>query len=80
MIDRVFLRRLLRTATFVSGLALAVVGAGPLIGAYVLDRLGLVNVGNGLGLGLLFTFTFWPGAALMVIGVALAAREPPQGS
>lgn len=53
------------------GLALLVLGSGPLIGIVLGASLGLTDPNpNPIGPGLLTFFTFWPSIALMLAGLA----------
>ena len=59
-----------------AGLALLVVGAGPLVFIIVAAAVGLWPDPNPnpIGPGLLFFFTFWPAVACIVAGVVLVRR------
>jgi len=54
------------------GLALFVLGSGPLLITILLATLGLTRDPdpNPIGFGILALFTFWPSVILIVIGVA----------
>ena len=56
---------------FVIGLALFVIGSGPLLTVILLASLGLTKDPNPnpIGFGILAFFTFWPSVILMVVGV-----------
>lgn len=59
------------------GLALVVVGWGPLIAISVLDALGLWPDPNPnpVGAGLLFAFTAWPAIICLLVGYVRVLRE-----
>ena len=59
-----------------AGLALLVVGAGPLLFIIAAAAVGLWPDPNPnpIGPGLLFFFTFWPAVACIVAGVVLVRR------
>lgn len=75
MIDRAFARRLFHTVPFSIGLVGVIAASAPLAIGSILDALGLIRIGNGLGVGMWFFFVFWPSALLTVWGVARAARQ-----
>jgi len=54
------------------GLALFVLGSGPLLITILLATLGLTRDAdhNRVGFGILAFFTFWPSVILIVIGIA----------
>jgi zinc transporter ZupT len=66
------LRALTRSRAFVWGLALMLVGSGPLLAVVALAALGLYPDPNPnpIGFGLLAGLTFWPAVILMVVGLA----------
>lgn len=45
-----------------------ILGIEPLLVGGLLDVLGIIDIGNGLGLGLLFFASFWPSIILIIIG------------
>jgi hypothetical protein len=53
------------------GLALLVIGSGPLLGIIFLAELGLWPDPNPnpVGPGLLFAFTFWPAVICLIVGI-----------
>lgn len=59
------------------GVAVLAFGTGPLLAFVAADGLGLIAdpSPNPIGLGLLAFVTFWPGVAMTVIGLVLAARR-----
>ena len=62
-------RRISRT--LIIGLALFVIGSGPLLTVILLASLGLTKDPNPnpVGFGILAFFTFWPSMILMIVGV-----------
>lgn len=71
---------------FVIGLALFVIGSGPLLTVILLASLGLTKDPNPnpVGFGILAFFTFWPSVILMVVGVIrtisrMRAAKLPEG-
>ncbi|MFL6688653.1 MAG: hypothetical protein ACJ8IR_00470 [Alphaproteobacteria bacterium] len=58
------------------GVALLLLGSGPLLMIVAASSLGLLSDPNPnpIGPGLLFFFTFWPGVVLTVIGLARRRR------
>ncbi len=65
------MRAYLQSAWVRVGLALLVLGTGPLLFIIAADALGLWPDPNPnpIGLGLLFFFTFWPAVVCIVVGV-----------
>jgi hypothetical protein len=65
-------RDYLRSGWVRVGLALLVLGSGPLLTIVLLAALGLWPDPNPnpIGPGLLFFFTFWPAVICLVVGVA----------
>jgi hypothetical protein len=59
---------------FWAGLALLVLGTGPLLLIVVATELGLTSDPNPnpIGLGLLAFFTFWPAVILIVLGLVVS--------
>lgn len=59
------------------GLAIFVLGQAPLVFVIVAAQLGLWPDPNPnpIGAGLLAFFTFWPGLALMLIGLVVGRRR-----
>jgi hypothetical protein len=59
------------------GIALLVLGTGPLIAVIVAASLGLTRDPdpNPIGFGLLAAVTFWPGVAVTAIGVLQAVKR-----
>jgi FtsH-binding integral membrane protein len=64
------------------GLALFVLGCGPLLAIIAAAELGLTSDPNPnpIGPGMLAMFTFWPAIALMVMGLVMAFRRRPPSS
>ena len=77
------MRRYLRSRWVQIGLALLVIGSGPLLFVVVAAAIGLWPDPNPnpIGPGLLFFFTFWPAVLCIVVGVArvrfFSAPPPP---
>ncbi|MFO1323507.1 MAG: hypothetical protein U1F15_05530 [Burkholderiales bacterium] len=77
------MRRYFRSRWVQVGLALLVVGSGPLLFIVVAAAVGLWPDPNPnpIGPGLLFFFTFWPAVLCIVVGVArvrfFSAPLPP---
>ena len=69
-----FLRAFLN-APFIAGLAILVVGTGPLVLFGILQTFGFFPGNNGLGLGLLFFFSIWPALAFLIGGIAVGIRR-----
>ena len=65
-------RRRLTSRLLWIGLALFVLGSGPLLITILLASLGLTRDPNPnpIGFGILALFTFWPSVFLIVIGIA----------
>jgi hypothetical protein len=65
------MREYLRSTLVRVGLALLVVGAGPLVLIIIAAAVGLWPDPNPnpIGPGLLFFFTFWPAVICLVIGI-----------
>jgi len=65
-------RRRLTSRLLWIGLALFVLGSGPLLITILLASLGLTRDPNPnpIGFGILALFTFWPSVILIVIGIA----------
>ena len=61
------------------GLAILVLGTGPLVTVMIGAALGLTSDPdpNPVGLGLLAAVSFWPGIAVTAIGVLQAVRSGP---
>lgn len=57
--------------TLIVGLIIFMLGVGPLLLGGLLDELGIIDIGNGLGFGLLFFVSFWPSVILIIIGVII---------
>lgn len=57
--------------TLIVGLIIFMLGVGPLLVGGLLDELGIIDIGNGLGLGLLFTVSIGPSIILIIIGVII---------
>lgn len=70
------LRLLIRLSLF-AGASLVIFGFGQFFVQMGLDALGVIEVGNALGLGLLLYLTVPPGILLLIFGavVALVARH-----
>jgi hypothetical protein len=69
------LARAFRNPAFIAGVALLLLGSGPLLVFCVLQEFGYFPGNNGLGLGLLFFFTVWPALALVAWGFTVAVRR-----
>ena len=75
------MREYLRSPLFCVGIALLVLGSGPLLTIILLSEVGLWPDPNPnpIGPGLLFFFSFWP--ALICVGVGIArVRSSRSGS
>jgi hypothetical protein len=74
--------RYLRSNWFRVGLALAVIGAGPLLLIILAAALGLWPDPhpNPIGPGLLFALLFWPSAVCLFIGVRRVRRAQRDGA
>ncbi len=59
------------------GVAILVLGTGPLVGVMLGAMLGLTDDPNSnpVGFGLLAGITFWPGIAMTAIGILQAVRR-----
>jgi hypothetical protein len=59
------------------GLAILIIGAGPLLAIIVLAGIGLWPDPNPnpIGPGLLFFFSFWPGVITLIIGAVRVAKR-----
>jgi len=59
------------------GVAILVLGTGPLVGVMLGAMLGLTDDPNSnpFGFGLLAGITFWPGIAMTAIGILQAVRR-----
>lgn len=59
------------------GVAILVLGTGPLVGVMLGAMLGLTGDPNPnpVGFGLLAGITFWPGIAMTAIGILQAVRR-----
>ncbi|MEN3976719.1 hypothetical protein [Emcibacter sp. SYSU 3D8] len=63
------------------GIAILVLGTGPLLGFAAADELGLISDPhpNPIGLGILAGITIWPGIAMTAIGILQAVRRGSAG-
>lgn len=57
------------------GIILFVVGSGPLLVIMGLDKIGIINAGNALGVGILAMLSFYPSIILIVIGMILTFKK-----
>jgi hypothetical protein len=60
-----------------AGMAVLLVGVGPLLAIIIASQLGLLSDPNPnpIGPGLLAFLTFWPGVGLTLVGAVLTARR-----
>jgi hypothetical protein len=57
--------------TLIVGFIIFMLGVGPLLVGGLLDELGIIDIGTGLGLGLLATASFGPSIIMIIIGVII---------
>jgi hypothetical protein len=57
------------------GLALFMIGTGPLLIVIVMSALGLLADPNPVGLGILAAITFWPSVLMMLVSYARAVMR-----
>lgn len=69
-----FLRQLFGSRVLWIGLALLVLGTGPLLVTIALDPKA-----NPVGFGMLTFFTFWPSILMIVIGLCIGAVNAARG-
>jgi hypothetical protein len=71
------MRQYLQSGLVKVGLALLVLGTGPLVLIIVLSAVGLLADPNPnpVGPGLLACLTFWPGVVCLILGIVRAARR-----
>ncbi len=71
------LNRFRRSGYFIAGALLLVLGSGPLLVSIALTTLGMTKDPNPnpVGFGMLAVMTFWPGIALMLVGLARNVRR-----
>lgn len=64
-----------------AGLAIAAVGAAPLLSVILAAKVGWMDDSNPnpVGLGILAAVTFWPGLALAGVGVAWSVADVVRG-
>jgi hypothetical protein len=76
---KLYLNRLWHSGYFVAGALLLLIGSGPLLVVGALAALGLTSDPNPnpVGLGILSLFSFWPGVALMLVGLARSTGRRP---
>lgn len=75
------MKKYLRSKLVKVGLALLVLGSGPLLGIVLLAAIGLWPDPNPnpIGPGLLFFFTFWPAMICIGVGASRVRRSEPRG-